>query len=149
MKVADIVEVVQRETGLNLKERSKKRVLVDARRIAVELIRAYVEPVPSYYAIGAALNRKHSTIINSCKIHKSLLKNNREYRILFERIENKFGSLKLKIIDLNMQEIRTDLVRVKTYADQLKKSTTWVYELAKKGEIKLVVIDNVKFVKVA
>jgi hypothetical protein len=48
-----------------------------------------------------------------------------------------------------MQEIRTDLVRIKTYADQKKVSTTWVYQQAKKGEIKLVIIDNVKFVRVA
>jgi len=48
-----------------------------------------------------------------------------------------------------MEETRTDLVRVKTYADRLRKSTTHVYDLAKKGQIKIVVIDSVKFVKVA
>lgn len=48
-----------------------------------------------------------------------------------------------------MKEVRTDLVRIKTYADGLKKSTTWVYQLAKEGKIKIVIIDNVKFVKVA
>ncbi len=46
-------------------------------------------------------------------------------------------------------EIRTDLVRIKTYADRLKKSTTWVYQLAKEEKIKIVEIDKVKFVKVA
>lgn len=48
-----------------------------------------------------------------------------------------------------MDEIRTDLVRIKTYADRIKKSTTHVYELAKKNKIKIVEIDNIKFVKVA
>lgn len=48
-----------------------------------------------------------------------------------------------------MQEIRTDLVRVKTYADQHNKSTTWVYNQAKEDKIKIVIIDKVKFVKVA
>lgn len=48
-----------------------------------------------------------------------------------------------------MQETRTDLIRVKTYADQNKKSTTWVYNLAKENKIKIVIIDNIKFVKVA
>jgi hypothetical protein len=47
-----------------------------------------------------------------------------------------------------MNEIRTDLVRVKTYADTIRKSTTHVYDLAKKGTIKIVEIDKVKFVKV-
>ena len=48
-----------------------------------------------------------------------------------------------------MNEIRTDLIRIKTYADQQKKSTTWVYQQAKDKKIKIVEIDNVKFVKVA
>jgi len=48
-----------------------------------------------------------------------------------------------------MVETRTDLVRIKTYADREKKSTTWVYELAKAGKLKIVEIDKVKFVKVA
>lgn len=48
-----------------------------------------------------------------------------------------------------MEETRSDLVRVKTYADKLRKSTTHVYDLAKEGKIKIVVIDKVKFVKVA
>lgn len=48
-----------------------------------------------------------------------------------------------------MQETRTDLIRVKTYADQHRKSTTWVYKLAKEKKIDIVIIDNVKFVKVA
>ena len=39
------------------------------------------------------------------------------------------------------------LKRVKTYADEIQKSVTWVYKLAKDGEIKLVEIDGVKFVK--
>lgn len=48
-----------------------------------------------------------------------------------------------------MDETRIDLVRIKTYADKLRKSTTHVYDLAKEGKIKIVIIDKVKFVKVA
>lgn len=48
-----------------------------------------------------------------------------------------------------MNETRTDLIRIKTYADQQKKSTTWVYQQAKDAKIKIVEIDKVKFVKVA
>lgn len=44
-------------------------------------------------------------------------------------------------------ETRTDLKRVKTYADEIGKSVTWVYKLAKEGAISLVVIDGVKFIK--
>lgn len=40
-----------------------------------------------------------------------------------------------------------DLKRVKTYADEIKKSVTWVYKLAKNGDVKLVEIDGVKFIK--
>lgn len=46
-------------------------------------------------------------------------------------------------------ETRTDLVKVSTYAKNNNKSTTWIYEQAKEGKIKLVIIDGVKFVKLA
>jgi hypothetical protein len=48
-----------------------------------------------------------------------------------------------------MEKTRTDLVRIKTYADQNRKSTTWVYNQAKEKKITIVVIDNVKFVKIS
>jgi len=44
-------------------------------------------------------------------------------------------------------ETRTDLVKVSTYAFNNKKSTTWIYQQAREGKIKLVIIDGVKFVK--
>lgn len=55
-----------------------------------------------------------------------------------------FGSKKL----LDMTETRTDLLRIKTYADKIKKSTTHVYQLAKDGKLTIVVIDNIKFIKI-
>ena len=47
-----------------------------------------------------------------------------------------------------MKEIRTDLVKVSTYAKTKDKSTTWVYDQAKAKLITIVEIDGVKFVKV-
>lgn len=46
------------------------------------------------------------------------------------------------------QTTNTNLVRVKTYADSIKKSVTWVYKLAELGEITIQEIDGVKFVEV-
>lgn len=46
-----------------------------------------------------------------------------------------------------IQEIRTDLVRVSTYAKEIGKSVTWVYKLAEAEKIKIVTIDGVQFVK--
>jgi len=46
-------------------------------------------------------------------------------------------------------EIRKDLVKVSTFARQKNKSTTWVYDQAKAKLITLVLIDGVKFVKIA
>lgn len=48
-----------------------------------------------------------------------------------------------------MKEIRTDLVKVSTYAKKQDKSTTWVYLQAKENKVKIVEIDGVKFVKIA
>jgi hypothetical protein len=47
-----------------------------------------------------------------------------------------------------LHETRTDLQKISTYASEQRKSTTWIYKEAKKGNIKLVVIDGVKFVKI-
>lgn len=41
-----------------------------------------------------------------------------------------------------------NLVKISTYAVRIGKSRTWVDTLIKSGEIKLVVIDGVKFVEV-
>lgn len=40
-----------------------------------------------------------------------------------------------------------NLVKVSTYAKKIDKSVTWVYRLATNNEIKIVVIDGVKFVQ--
>ncbi len=40
-----------------------------------------------------------------------------------------------------------DLMKVKTYADKIRKSVTWVYKLIENGEVELVKIDGVNFVK--
>jgi hypothetical protein len=48
-----------------------------------------------------------------------------------------------------MKEIRTDLVKVSTYANNKKKSTTWVYDQIKENKVQLVIIDGVKFIKEA
>ena len=39
------------------------------------------------------------------------------------------------------------LVKIKTYADKINKSITWVYKLVQLGEIELVKIDGVNFIK--
>ena len=47
-----------------------------------------------------------------------------------------------------MQEIRTDLVKVSTYARKKGITPVWVYQLAKQGKVKIVIIDGVQFIKV-
>ncbi len=46
-----------------------------------------------------------------------------------------------------MNDTETDkLVRVKTYADTIGKSVTWVYKLIEKGELKTKEIDGIVFI---
>jgi hypothetical protein len=40
-----------------------------------------------------------------------------------------------------------NLMKVKTYADKIKKSVTWVYKLVESGEVDLIKIDGVNFIK--
>jgi len=46
-----------------------------------------------------------------------------------------------------METIRTDLLKVSTYAKKIDKTVTWVYKLAKEKKIEIVKIDGVNFVK--
>lgn len=48
-----------------------------------------------------------------------------------------------------MEEIRLDLKKISTYARDVRKSTTWVYQQAKDKKLTIVNIDGIKFVKVA
>lgn len=47
---------------------------------------------------------------------------------------------------LNMEQLES-LVKIKTYADKIGKSVTWVYKLIEAGEVELVKIDGVNFIK--
>lgn len=47
-----------------------------------------------------------------------------------------------------MEAVRTDLIRISTYARNHGKSVQWAYLQAKEKKIKIVEIDGVKFVKV-
>ena len=47
-----------------------------------------------------------------------------------------------------IMEILTKLVRISTYAKKIGKSTAWVYKLIDKGEIELIRIDGVNFIKI-
>ena len=39
-----------------------------------------------------------------------------------------------------------NLIRVSTYAKKMKKTPSWIYKLARKGELNIIEIDGVKFV---
>lgn len=41
-----------------------------------------------------------------------------------------------------------DLVKIKTYADSIGKSVTWVYKLIIRGDLELIKIDSVHFIKI-
>lgn len=45
-----------------------------------------------------------------------------------------------------MEMTEQKLVTIKTYSEMIKKSTTWVYKLIEKREVKIKEIDGVKFV---
>lgn len=49
-----------------------------------------------------------------------------------------------KLLKIDVTKLRT----VANYAKEHDISTTWVYQLAKRGDIKIVEIDGVKFVKI-
>lgn len=46
-----------------------------------------------------------------------------------------------------MENTTENLVKISTHAKKINKSVTWVHKLIQKGELTLVEIDGVKFVK--
>lgn len=51
----------------------------------------------------------------------------------------------------DLKPLKVDLTKLKTvrsYAEMIKKTVAWVYRLGERGEIDIIEIDGVKFVKV-
>lgn len=45
------------------------------------------------------------------------------------------------------KEMNDKLVKISTYAKKIDKSVTWVHKLIEKGELIMIQIDGVKFIK--
>ena len=57
----------------------------------------------------------------------------------------------IKELKQEMRVLKEDITKLKTirnYASMIKKTVVWVYELGKRGEINVIEIDGVKFVKI-
>jgi hypothetical protein len=48
---------------------------------------------------------------------------------------------------METNEIIKDYVRVSTFAKQKEQSVTWIYKMIEKGEVDLLTVDGVKFVR--
>jgi chromosomal replication initiator protein len=86
-----IITIVCEVTGiteLQIKGKSKKREIVEARQIAMVLIRLY-NPKMIYKQIGKLFsNRDHSTVMYSLKTVEDLIKTNIAFRQKFQLAEN-------------------------------------------------------------
>ena len=57
----------------------------------------------------------------------------------------------IKELKQEMRVLKEDITKLKTirnYASMIKKTVVWMYELGKRGEINVIEIDGVKFVKI-
>ena len=68
-----------------LTDGSRERYIVDARQIAMYLIRKHTDN--SFPMIGQLFNRSHSTVIHSCKKVKEISDVNKRYKALIMDIE--------------------------------------------------------------
>ena len=91
-KANSIVTVVAKISGLKvkkLKSDTRKRYIVDIRRMCMNLIRSKLKlPTP---AIGAMFDKDHATILHNLNQHKDLYELEVEYRRLYDTCEIAIG----------------------------------------------------------
>lgn len=91
-KAASIISIVAKVTGLQvkkLKSQSRKRQIVDIRRMCMSLIRSKLKlPTP---VIGAIFDRDHATILFNINQHKDLYNYDAEYKTLYDTLEIAIG----------------------------------------------------------
>ena len=87
-----IIAIVAKVSGLQvrkLKSQSRKRQVVDVRRMCMNLIRCKLKlPTP---VIGAIFDRDHATILFNIKQHEDLYNYDVEYKTLYDTLEIAIG----------------------------------------------------------
>ena len=87
-----IIATVAKVTGLQvrkLKSQSRKRQVVDIRRMCMSLIRAKLKlPTP---VIGAIFDRDHATILFNINQHEDLYSYDTEYQTLYDTLKIAIG----------------------------------------------------------
>jgi hypothetical protein len=91
-KANSIIEIVAKVTGLQmrkLKSQSRRRQVVDIRRMCMKLIRAKLGlPTP---VIGAIFDRDHATILHNINQHEDLYEYDMEYQTLYDTLKIAIG----------------------------------------------------------
>ena len=92
IKANSIVTIVAKISGLKvkkLKSNTRRRYIVDIRRMCMSLIRAKLKlPTP---AIGAMFDKDHATILHNLIQHRDLYEWESEYRKLYDTCEIAIG----------------------------------------------------------
>jgi sporulation-control protein spo0M len=71
-----------------VESRSRKRVIVDARRLYCGILRNVFGL--TFHQIGEMINKNHATIVHSIKIHDNFVKILKSYKKNYEEIESMF-----------------------------------------------------------
>ncbi len=85
-----IIRRVEKFTGKRVRNKSRKRDIVDARHISIYLIRNNTSL--SYHQIGIYFGHKHhATIIHACKSVEDLLKVDKNYQNQYQKLIDSFN----------------------------------------------------------
>lgn len=98
-----IKSIVENYFEINLKKKSRKRYLIDARKIYCKLCRDYTSE--SLAGIGRQIGKDHATVLHHFKTANDLVLNDRMF-------EQKYLTLKKKL-DENLNWITTTTIPVK------------------------------------
>jgi len=91
----DIAEIVAKSLFLDvldLKKRTRKREVVEARQISMWLMHHYTKlslaAIGAYFESENCLHFDHATVFHACRTVNNLKETNRAFRKKFEEIEN-------------------------------------------------------------
>jgi len=121
MNSRDIKEFVNKESGYDIGDKSRKTHLMFLRMVYVSLVTKYASKVESYEVIAGEINRNHTLVSYYKRIMPFELETNDDFRLMLLELDNKIKPLvdkdiikaNIKLDDIETSEIKRQNIKLK------------------------------------
>jgi len=118
MKKETILEVVSKNTGLNLKKNTRKRPYAEGRYIYFHLAREYASDGKSLARIGKSVKKDHATVLHGIRFCDDQLKVSKDFKVFYNDIKDEV--LKKKRMIKRFPKSEKALDRIQYLEDQTR-----------------------------